>query len=209
MYSKACEGYDVVLARKSKVDAPLLVRLFSGISNSLFRKFAVRDYPKGGANNFLINNRVKECICTNVESNSPVHMQIVNLGFKRAIVDVTLSKRHKGKTKWTYSKKIKHFIDIFIAFSYMPIRMISLLGIIMFIAGTLYAIWIIITSLTGLIEFNAGFPTLICVLLLGFGLTNFSMGIVAEYIWRTLDASRKRPVFVIDTVELISGEEKE
>jgi hypothetical protein len=34
----------------------------------------------------------------------------------------------------------------------------------------------------------------------GFGVTNISLGILAEYLWRTLDASRKRPPFVIDEV---------
>jgi len=48
---------------------------------------------------------------------------------------------------------------------------------------------------------------LVSVLLLGFGLTNFALGIVAEYIWRTLDASRRRPVFIIDTVEELAGED--
>jgi len=36
--------------------------------------------------------------------------------------------------------------------------------------------------------------------MVGFGITNISLGIIAEYLWRTLDASRKRPVFVIDEI---------
>ena len=43
--------------------------------------------------------------------------------------------------------------------------------------------------------------------MVGFGITNISLGIIAEYLWRTLDASRKRPVFVID--EIIEEEAKE
>ena len=45
-----------------------------------------------------------------------------------------------------------------------------------------------------------GWPMLSSILLLGFGITNISIGIVAEYLWRTLDASRKRPVFIIDEI---------
>jgi len=205
MYAKACEGYDVVIARKASVQTSVIERLFSGISTFLFGKIALMDYPKGGANNFLFIAKVRECICSNIENNSSILMQIVNMGFKRAIIDVSLAKRHKGKSKWTFWGKVKLFIDSFIAFSYAPIRAISILGIVLFISGILYAIWILIVSLTGYIEFNAGFPTLISVLLLGFGLTNFSIGIVAEYIWRTLDAARGRPVFIIDTVEMLSS----
>jgi dolichol-phosphate mannosyltransferase len=36
--------------------------------------------------------------------------------------------------------------------------------------------------------------------MIGFGITNISLGIIAEYLWRTLDASRKRPVYIIDRV---------
>jgi len=208
MYSKIKEGYDIVIARKSAVQSSFSERLFSGVSTFLFRKFAVKDYPKGGANNFLLSNKVREKICENIENNSSIHMQIVNMGFKKAVVDVKLNKRNKGKSKWTFSKKIKLFIDSFVAFSYLPIRIISVLGIFMFLAGFIYALWVIIVSLASIYEFDAGFPTLIIVLLLGFGLTNFSIGIVAEYIWRTLDAARGRPVFIIDSIETLTDEVK-
>jgi dolichol-phosphate mannosyltransferase len=46
------------------------------------------------------------------------------------------------------------------------------------------------------------------ILMLGFGLTNISLGIIAEYLWRTLDASRKRPVFIINEIININEHEK-
>jgi len=42
--------------------------------------------------------------------------------------------------------------------------------------------------------------------MVGFGITNISLGIIAEYLWRTLDASRKRPGFVIDEVVELNQE---
>ena len=207
MYDKACEGYDIVAARKANVQTSYAERAFSSVYTHLMRRFAISDYPKGGANNFLFNEKVRNYICDNTENNSSIHMQIISMGFRRAVIDFSLNKRTKGKSKWTLSKKVKLFIDSFVAFSYTPIRAISMLGIILFIAGFLYAMWIVITRLFGIVEFDAGFPTLISVLLLGFGVTNFTLGIVAEYIWRTLDAARARPVFIIDTVETI-GEKK-
>jgi len=208
MYSKACEGYEIVIARKAAVEISTLERLTSSFAISLTRKFAMKDYPKGGANNFLFSKKVRECLCENIENNSSIHMQIINMGFQRTTIDVTLNKRNKGKSKWTFWGKVKLFIDSFVAFSYMPIRAISVIGILLFIAGALYALWIIIAKLTNTIEMDSGFPTLISILLLGFGVTNFALGIIAEYIWRTLDTARGRPVFIIDTVETLSGEDK-
>ena len=49
-------------------------------------------------------------------------------------------------------------------------------------------------------DLASGWPALMSVLMIGFGITNISLGILAEYLWRTLDVSRKRPVFVIDEI---------
>ena len=52
-------------------------------------------------------------------------------------------------------------------------------------------------------DLDSGWPALVSILMLGFGITNISLGIIAEYLWRTLDSSRKRPVFIInDIVEI-------
>ena len=85
-------------------------------------------------------------------------------------------------------------------FSYMPIRMISGIDIILAILGFIWAIFIIICKLFNLIDFSLGWPTISSILLIGFGITNISLGIISEYLVRTLDASRKRPVFIIDEV---------
>ena len=203
MYEKSKEGNEIVIARKTNSKESLLARSFSNIYTALVRKYAVNSYPRGGANNFLFSKKIRDLLRVNIEANSSIHMQIMNMGFKRAIVDVTLNNRNKGKSKWSLSKKIKLFIDSFIAFSYAPIRAISLIGILMFASGFLYALFILITRLTGVIQFDIGFPTLICVLLLGFGLTNLALGVIAEYLWRTLDVARGRPVFIIDNVETL------
>ena len=88
-------------------------------------------------------------------------------------------------------------IDSFVAFSYAPIRFVSLTGILFFTFGILWTVYIIARK----IIFNdlaSGWPALTSILLLGFGVTNIGLGIIAEYLWRTLDASRNRPVFIID-----------
>jgi dolichol-phosphate mannosyltransferase len=75
--------------------------------------------------------------------------------------------------------------------------MVSIVGIFFFLTGTLWALYIIIRK----VFFNdlaSGWPALLSILMVGFGITNISLGIIAEYLWRTLDASRKRPVFIIE-----------
>jgi dolichol-phosphate mannosyltransferase len=54
-------------------------------------------------------------------------------------------------------------------------------------------------------DLAAGWPATLSVLLIGFGITNISLGIIAEYLWRTLDASRKRQVFIIDEIKELNN----
>jgi len=97
------------------------------------------------------------------------------------------------------SKKIKLLIDSFVAFSFAPIRLVSIVGIAFFIAGILWTAYIIFRKIV-FNDLESGWPALVSILMVGFGITNISLGIIAEYLWRTLDASRKRPVFVIDEI---------
>lgn len=90
-------------------------------------------------------------------------------------------------------------IDSFVAFSYAPIRFVSFVGILFFMIGIFWTIYIISRKIL-VNDLESGWPMLTSILLLGFGITNIGLGIIAEYLWRTLDASRKRPVFIIDEI---------
>jgi dolichol-phosphate mannosyltransferase len=72
-------------------------------------------------------------------------------------------------------------------------------GITMFSVGLLYSFYLIFRKLM-FDDLASGWPTIISILLIGFGVTNISMGIVAEYLWRTFDAARKSEVFIIDEI---------
>ena len=96
-------------------------------------------------------------------------------------------------------KKIKLLIDSFVAFSYAPIRFVSFIGILFFMIGVFWTFYIVSRKLL-YNDIASGWPMLTSILLLGFGITNIGLGIIAEYLWRTLDASRKRPVFIIDEI---------
>jgi dolichol-phosphate mannosyltransferase len=136
---------------------------------------------------------------TNIEANSSIFLQILTLGYKQTTIEYDKKIRAKGKSKWTLSKKIKLFIDSFVAFSYAPIRFVTVIGILLFFTGIIWSTYLIIRKLT-YNDLESGWPALVSILLMGFGITNISLGIIAEYLWRTLDASRKRPVFIIDNI---------
>jgi dolichol-phosphate mannosyltransferase len=199
MHDKAMEGNDIIWASREAVRVSFTERLFSRFYASLMRKFAFANFPEKGFDIVMFNRKVAHEVNRNVEANSSIFLQILGLGFRQASITYKKRARHAGKSKWTLSKKVKLFIDSFVAFSYAPIRLVTIIGILFFILGCLWTAYIILRELI-FHDLSAGWPALVSILMIGFGITNISLGIIAEYLWRTLDASRKRPVYIIDRV---------
>ena len=205
MKSKMEEGNDIVWAQRESTNSSFAERAFSGSYAFLMKKFAFKNFPEKGFDIVMFRKKVARQLVRNVEANSSVFLQILGLGFRQDCISYKKRERKTGASKWTVSKKIKLFIDSFVAFSFAPIRLVSIIGIMFFFFGTLWTGYIIFRKLV----FNdlvSGWPALISILMVGFGITNISLGIIAEYLWRTLDASRKRPVFVIDEVVELNKE---
>lgn len=190
---------EICWAYRNSTIAAKTEKFFSSAYANLMRKYAVPNFPKKGFDVVMFSRKVKECLDNNVENNSSVFIQILSLGFKQSNVFYDKGDRLFGKSKWTLSKKVKLLIDSFVAFSFAPIRLVSFMGIVFFILGICWTTYIVLRT----ILFNdlaSGWPALISILMVGFGITNISLGIIAEYLWRTLDASRRRPVFIIDEI---------
>jgi dolichol-phosphate mannosyltransferase len=199
MHRKAVTGYDIIFPLRQNSAQPILVRLFSRFYSSLLRRFAIKDYPRKNFDIFFINKKVKEAILKTYEPNSSILLHIFNLGFKKGYIEYDRVERIAGKSKWTFAKKLKFLIDSFIGFSYFPIRLVTIMGITFFIFGITWTLFIFFRK----IYFNdllIGWPALTSILLLGFGVTNISLGIIAEYLWRTFDVSRNKQIFLIDEI---------
>jgi len=199
LYEKCVEGYNIVWASRKTVKVSFFESLFSRIYGSLMKKFALPDYPPYGFDIAMFNKKIRDELNQNMEANSSIFLQILSLGFRQVSISYDKVERKAGKSKWTLSKKIKLFIDSFVAFSYAPIRLVSFMGISMAVIGFFWALYIIFRAIF-MRDLNPGWPSLISILMIGFGITNISLGIIAEYLWRTLDTARKRKVFIIDEI---------
>ena len=203
---KLQDGYDVVYIEKESIVVSKANRLFSRIYSWLMKKFAVSNYSSGGISTIVFNRKIKDFLNGNIENNSSIMLQIMDAGFRDVTIPMHFNQRSAGVSKWTLKKKIKLLIDSFVAFSFAPIRLVTIVGIILFGLGILIGLITIINKIVNP-AVPGGYSTLICVMSLGFGLTNISLGIVAEYLWRAYDAARGRPCFIIsDSVRLKSGE---
>ena len=190
---------DIVFAFRKTTNNSFFESTFSKFYSSMMRKFVNPKFPGKGFDIVFFNKKVKYNLDNNIELNSSIQLQILGLGYKSESIYYDKKERKVGKSKWTFSKKMKLFIDSFVAFSFAPIRLVSMVGISFFIVGVFWTAYIILRKLI-FNDLASGWPALMSILTIGFGITNISLGIIAEYLWRTLDASRKRPLFIIDEV---------
>lgn len=194
-------GIKIVIANRKDREESFLQKLQSNTFHSLIRKFAVKDVPKGGFDLILFDQIIKKKIISINEKNSNIHYLITWLGYDYVNIPYVRKKREVGKSKWTTSKKIKLFIDSFVAFSYLPLRLLSIIGIVVGLIGFLYILVLAMYYfLYGSIV--QGWSSLMVVILFMGSLQLFGLGIIGEYLWRTLDEVRSRPSFVVEETYL-------
>jgi dolichol-phosphate mannosyltransferase len=133
------------------------------------------------------------------EKNTNLMTLIYWLGYKPVMIPYVRRQRLKGKSRWTFAKKVKLFIDTFVAFSFFPIRMLSVLGLVVALGSFMYGAFVLFYWWFFGIEVK-GYVPIIVVLSFNSGLQMAMLGVLGEYLWRTLDEVRRRPPFVIEAI---------
>ncbi|QHT66075.1 glycosyltransferase family 2 protein [Rhodocytophaga rosea] len=196
MFAHWQKGYKLIIANRQDRQEPVGQKMLSRIFHSIIRRLAVPNAPSGGFDLVLFDRKLKEEVIKMDEKNTNILYLLVWLGYEYVNIPYTRRKREIGTSRWTLSKKIKMFIDTIIAFSFFPVRLISVFGILLGILAFLYGVFIIIARLTGWIQVE-GWSALMVVLLFVSAFQMIALGVLGEYVWRTMDASRKRPNFLI------------
>jgi polyisoprenyl-phosphate glycosyltransferase len=187
----------VVCVRQDREDSPASV-LFSRLYYRLIRLFVVRDYPPGGYDVALMS---REFLPYMLDSAKNVNTALFAywLGFEPVRISYTRRKRLHGKSRWTFLKRVKFFLDSILGFSIVPIRLISLFGALVSLASFSYGTLIAVNALRGLGS-APGFPTLVVILSFLLGVVIMMLGVIGEYLWRIFDEVSRRPEAVIDEI---------
>jgi dolichol-phosphate mannosyltransferase len=199
-------GAKAVFAVRADREDSLSQRAFAATYYSLIRRFALKDYPEGGFDFFLVDRQVVRDMVRISEKNTNLMSLIFWLGYRPVMLPYVRRARSKGKSRWTLSKKIKLFIDSFVAFSYVPIRFLSAMGLIVATTAFAYGAYVFYAWLVNDIPVR-GFAPVILVLAFTAGIQMTMLGVLGEYLWRTLDETRRRPGFVIDEVYDLTGKD--
>ncbi|MBE6894308.1 MAG: glycosyltransferase family 2 protein [Ruminococcaceae bacterium] len=194
MYESWKKGNNVVLAvRENREDKSL----FSELYYWLTRKVALPDMPKGGFDVFLVDKKVIKVLEALDEKNSAITGQILWSGFKTDKIYYTRKTREIGKSRWTLKKKIRLVSDTLFSFSNLPITAVTAIGAASCAGSVIWMLYVLAAKFMGNIPVE-GFTTLVIFQLFSFGVIMLTLGILGNYIWRSFDASRNRPVYIVE-----------
>jgi dolichol-phosphate mannosyltransferase len=199
MYEHWKNGIRLVVGNRADREESFAQRAFSNTYHSLIRRFALPNIPEGGFDYVFFDRKLREEAVRISENNTNSLYLLAWMNYEMVCIPYTRKKREIGKSRWTLKKKIKLFVDSFVSFSFAPIRAISIIGIVLGIAAFMYGIFILISKISGNIQIE-GWTSLMLVFLFVSSFQMISLGIVGEYVWRGLDAARKRPLYLVDEV---------
>ena len=190
-------GNNVVLAVRDGRDEPKKQILFANLYYKLVQKTALPQMPEQGFDVYLVDRKVINVLENLDEKNSALTGQILWSGFKTDTVYYHRLSREIGESKWTLKKKIRLVMDTLFSFTSLPITIVICVGAISMIGAFIWAIFVMASKLLGQINIS-GWTTLFIFNLFSFGVIMITLGILGEYLWRTFDASRNRPSYIIE-----------
>jgi dolichol-phosphate mannosyltransferase len=198
MIEKIKEGAHIVwgvrIARSEPILKKQVVLFFYQILGYLVQNSDKIDLAN--ADFYLLHRKVVDAINSCKERNTSLFGLIAWIGFKQDQVSYERGKRKNGKSKWNFRSRMRLATDWIIAFSGLPLKLITLFGILFALAGFLYALAIIILYFLG--KTTPGWAEMVILILLLGGIQMCMIGIIGQYLWRTLDESRYRPLYFVE-----------
>lgn len=197
--NKSNEGFDIVYSHMNKrsfgIFKNLSSRLFFMIFNYLIDNKEFKGSNKIGSFSLITRKVVKEYLSFGDYARHYI-MVLRWLGFKSSIISINHEPRFSGKSSYTFSELIKHSINGIVFNSDKIIRITLKLGFTISLLSILASLLIIIMYFIQ--PFQAGWASIIVMILFSTGLIIGSIGIVGLYVGKIFDQSKNRPIFVID-----------
>ncbi|CAI2553732.1 putative glycosyltransferase [Apilactobacillus kunkeei] len=191
MIEKWQEGFDVVYGKRLIREGESFFKRFSAKAfYRVMHKVANVDIPLDTGDFRLMDRKVVDALSKLSEPEPFVRGLVSWIGFKQTAVTYERQERNAGVTKYPLTKMIRLASDGITSFSEIPLKIVNYTGFISIIAGVIYGL---ITVFTGISTLTFAI-SLMCVLS---GMIMLALGIIGDYLYRTFDASKHRPQYVV------------
>lgn len=189
-------GCDVVVGTRQSREDPFFSRLLSMAFWRFYRLLVQREVPRAGVDVFGCTREFRDNLVSMRESNSTLVGLLFWLGFRRREVPYARRPRMHGRGGWSFWRKIRYLLDSAFAFSDLPVRLLSICGVVGLVAAVIQTILVLWAKFSGRIEVPGYAATVIAVTFFG-GLNSLGLGLLGEYLWRTFENTKQRPGYVV------------
>lgn len=186
------KGNEIVISYRTSHGTSLVNRVTSRIAYKLI----LPTVPKGGFDFVLLGRRAMDAINSVREKNRVYHYDILWAGFGVKYIPYEKLERTIGKSQYNFVKRFGNFMIAFINVSYLPLRLMTILGFSFAFAGFIYSLTIVNAYFRHGTPFEGWAPIMILLLVIG-GLIMVMLGVLGEYIWRIFDEVKHRPNYII------------
>ncbi len=200
------EGNEVVICYRAGRNDSFFENTMSSIFYSLMN-ISNSKMPKSGYDFWLLGERAVTMLNSLTAKNRMLQGDILWMGYNVKFLPYQRLKREIGESQQSMGKKVKFFIDGLIYTSYLPIRVMSLIGFLFAFLGIISAVVVVVNRLVNENPYT-GWASLIVLNLVIGGLIMLMLGMIGEYLWRIHDQTRARPDFIIDKIYDEKGERK-
>lgn len=198
MYDALKSGeYDCAAAyRKNRKGEPWLRSALARVFYRLMGKISTSQVVNGARDFRLMTRQVVEAVLSLEESERFTKGIFAWVGFRTKWIPFENRERVAGKTKLPMSSAFSYAIKGIVAFSTVPLVLTSIFGMIFCFAAFVYAVVVIVKQCM-LHEAVAGYPSLMCVMLFGFGVIFLVLGIIGQYMAQMYLEIKSRPKYII------------
>ena len=190
------EGYDSVATRRvTRKGEPPIRSFFARRFYGLINKISDADIVDGARDFRMMKRDMVNAILSMPEYNRFTKGIFGWVGFKTKWIEFENVERAAGETKWSFWKLFRYALEGIIAFSTVPLTIVSLIGVIVCIIAFLFLLFIVIRA-TIFGDPVAGWPSLICVISFLSGIQLLGIGVVGMYLSKTYLETKKRPIYI-------------
>lgn len=195
MVDEYINGSEVVYGVRSRRDTDTFFKRFTAESFYKFLNSMGAEVVYNHADYRLISSKVLKEFAEFREVNLFLRGMIPLVGFKSSSVYYERHERIAGESHYPISKMIALAIDGITSLSVKPLRLITILGLIVSIISFIGTIWAVITFFIGMTV--EGWPSLICIMCFLGGIQLVSLGVIGEYIGKIYLEVKHRPRYII------------
>jgi dolichol-phosphate mannosyltransferase len=190
------EGADVAYAVRTQRKEGRLLRAAFSVFYRLAGRVVSIDLPADAGPFSLVSRPVINVINEMPEFNRYFPGLRAFAGFNQVAVPVERAERHAGETKYSFSKRTSGALNAIVSFSKLPLRAVTLLGLVTAALSIVAGLFILVAAAAGGSPVP-GWASIMVVVMLLAGIQLLTLGIVGEYVGKIYDEVRRRPTFVV------------